>query len=54
MERVVGDRVLRLWLPGGEGRGEYRSADSARMGLMIGQNDRESFEGLKGRVGWVL
>lgn len=30
------------------------SADRARMGVVIGQNDKGGFEGVKGRVGWLL
>lgn len=30
------------------------SVDRARMGVMIGQNDKGGFEGVKGGVGWSL
>lgn len=36
------------------GAGRDVSADRAPMGVVIGQNDKGGFEGVKGRVGWLL
>lgn len=51
MERIAGDRVLRLWITGGRGRD--RSADRAGMGVVIGQNDKGGFGGVEGKSGVV-